>query len=123
MIKVNKDNKLLLEEIQKTNKKLQEWKWEDERLTHVHYNWNIPQIIVKIFTIFMMFIIVTSIISWGTHVLTYKEQVYDSCVGACKYKGYEGYKLGIDNVQSSPVVIQYDRDDCVKQCNELYITI
>lgn len=97
---------------------------------HHHYNWD------KFLWQFLILIVVIILIGRIANIIDRNETVYRQCTNTCSEKHFMGYQLGDDiNIKQTtlqkqstvkiynPTIEEFDRTDCVKSCNEMYLEI
>lgn len=85
---------------------------------HDHHNWG--KCIELLFYWLLALILLTTVLGWVTYTLIEDQTVHSNCVDACSKKGFLGTELGLDGDLGCKVN-EYDRTECVKSCNNMYL--
>ncbi len=85
-----------------------------------HKMWTI--LILWFFGAMMFMIVLSNVLSWTTHQIQKEEDIYESCVYSCSKKNFIGTNIGMDMYSKAPV-LEFDRTDCIRSCNNLYIKL
>ena len=97
---------------------------------HHHYNWD--RIIWQI----LVFLVVAVLVGSFSELIGENKTVYRQCTNTCSEKHFMGTQLGRDiNIKTiklqkgdgvqiyNPTVIEFDRTDCIKSCNYMYLDL
>lgn len=94
-----------------------------EHHTHHHYPNNWGKLILQVVGGFLVFILVANMFGAITSKMSEKRAIHYNCVSACKQKHFVGVKEGFDSFSKNCYVEEFDRTECIKDCNDLLLEL
>ena len=98
---------------------------ESERVVTHETRWDVhwDRLMWSVFKFILLFIIVAQVFGLFSDAVREDQHIYRECTWACEKKCYSGTKTGLDIDQGAYLVIEADRTECVKACNDLYLAM
>ena len=90
---------------------------------HHYYHPNYTKILTYLFIGMVSLILLANIISTTTTKITENKLIYDKCVYECSKDYTSGFRVGRDLNKDNCVVEEFDRTNCLDNCNKLYLTL
>lgn len=87
---------------------------------HHHYPPNWGKLIFQMAIGLLCFIIIANLASGIVAKITEKRIIHKNCLDSCEKKHFLGIKLGEDSDKNNCFVEEFDRTDCIKNCNDFY---
>ena len=103
-------------------KKKKEEKEEIHEHIHYHYDdWG--KVLIQLFIWVIAFIVIINVMQFGIAKLQEDRLIYNKCADSCKVKYFSGVKIGDDARSNACFVEEFDRTQCIKNCNILYSSL
>lgn len=92
--------------------------------THTHHHWHDLHLGLKcLFYAMLVLIVVANLIGSISLEIQKEENAYQQCVDACSEKHFMGTKTNVDDFTTACSVNEFDRTQCIKNCNNMYLVL